>query len=274
MRTLVIYCSHKINRELEFFLKYGYIKSPNIEFIICLNGDDFDIEKYNSQISNLGFDNLTYIKRENVGLDFGAWGEMLNRDVDGQKYYTYFDNFIFLNNTCCGPFLPVYEKRNWVEIFTSMLTDKIKLVGPTINYYNGKMHVQSYMMCTDKIGLQIGLDNGIFDIDRNLSKEGIIEKCEVGYSLLLYKNNYTIKSLLKGQEWLCGLTLDEILNSKNLYRLYSPHNCDMVYPDSYMSMMNIHPFEVIFFKSNRNITPHIIEKYIDIYEDLNKVRKL
>lgn len=42
------------------------------------------------------------------------------------------------------------------------------------------------------------------------------------------------------------------------------HNFDPLFPNEYFGV-NPHPYEVIFFKSNRNITPQILSKYIEFH---------
>ena len=47
--------------------------------------------------------NLTIIKRENIGFDFGAHNCALNYIEKNNKYYDY---YIFLNSSVFGPILP------------------------------------------------------------------------------------------------------------------------------------------------------------------------
>lgn len=87
-----------------------------------------------------------------------------------------------MNGSVRGPFLPVWEtERNWIQIFSDMITNKVKLVGTTINCnpaWNNvhKLHIQSeralfsfvvglccthsssssgMLLVTDEIGLRI-----------------------------------------------------------------------------------------------------------------------
>ena len=59
--------------------------------------------------------------------------------------------------------MPVYaaNRTHWTEAFTSRLSESVKLVGPTINCGAGpntepKAHVQSFVVATDRVGLQVG----------------------------------------------------------------------------------------------------------------------
>lgn len=260
-KTLVTYCTHVINRELLYFIDHGYIKSDNIDFYVCLNGE-FDSAKYNQKCKELDMHNLYFYNRENTGHDFGGWTYIINLPNDDKKLYETYDYFIFLNSTCMGPFLPVYCTQNWVELFINMINDKVKLIGPTINHYLGKPHVQSYFICTDKIGLEIGIEKGIFNNDVYKNKMDIVFQKEIKFSLEIINAGYNIKSLLKGQE---KIDFNSTVNVKDVYLPYGSltnrHLGDMCYRDGYFDM-TIHPYEVIFFKSNRNITNNILDKYI------------
>ena len=69
---------------------------------------------------------------------------------------------IFLNSSVRGPFLPAYMQNSvpWTHVFTSKITEEVRLVGSTINCGRAYeslpvAHVQSYAMATDQAGLQI-----------------------------------------------------------------------------------------------------------------------
>lgn len=261
-KTAILYCTHLINKEFNFFLDHGYIKSDHIDFYICFNSD-LDAEKYNKKYKEMDLNNIYFFSRENKGHDFGAWTYLLNLTINNDKISNVYDYYFFINSSCMGPFLPIYCDKTWVEYFQNMITNKIKLIGPTINPFNGKPHVQSYFMCTDKIGLDIGINKGIF-VDDNVIRtkwELIIDK-EIGYSLEIIKEGYEIKSMLHGQKNInFSKTIDisnDILPFQN-----TTYNGDICYNNAYNNM-TLHPFEVIFFKSNRNITPNIIESYTNM----------
>ena len=66
--------------------------------------------------------------------------------------------------------MPLYLKGvvHWTEARTSLLTDKVKLVGPTINC-EIESHVQSAVIGTDRIGLQV-LQHSALWRQRNIMK--------------------------------------------------------------------------------------------------------
>jgi hypothetical protein len=256
MKTVVIYCTHLLRDELKFFLNHGYFQSDDVDFHICFNGD-FNTALYQVRTRELGLTNLTFHRRENLGFDFGCWSDLL---LDLNLYDKY-DYFIFLNSSCYGPFLPTYVKQSWVDLFTSMLTEKIKLVGPTINYFHGQQHVQSYMLCMDKIGLQIGLEAGIFSKTQHSSKETVIHQCEIVYGQKIMNKGYQITCMLSGYRPLLETPQQFVYPYGSLMNW---HEGDPVYPKGYLDM-DIHPYEVIFFKSNRGITPEILQRYVAIH---------
>jgi hypothetical protein len=144
---------------------------------------------------------------------------------------------VLLNDTVRGPFLPRYIPANlsWLDLFTSRLDERTKLVGLTMNYFpwvshwfrdGGKSeggvlplkqymacvpehredtkHVQSMCVCTDNVGIRILLGRGIFEISPLGGKDGTISnairkrfimKHEIGMSQVLLKSGYCITAL-------------------------------------------------------------------------------
>lgn len=271
-KTLVIYAANTVNSNLLFFLNNGYIEnSENIDFYVCFNNDNIDISEWKENIKNNNLKNLHFIQRPNLGYDFGAWIDILYHNNLWEKY----DYYILLNSTCMGPFIPLYEIRSWVDIFTNLLNDKVKLVGPTINVYENRPHVQSYMLCFDK-ELFIQLKNNNFLIkdhpfkdkkiyDDCFMKEDFVNYFEVGMSQLTLLLGYQIKSLLKGYETinyyntLCGKPIN--LPHGEVY--YFVDDCvgwDPCGVNRYFGI-TMHPYEVIFYKSNRGSYTEILEMY-------------
>ena len=72
-------------------------------------------------------------------------------------------HFILLPDTVRGPFTPNYVPAStWPDLLTSQLSDRVKLVGPSVNsmYCHNSLaqcrrglHVQGFMLATDRIGL-------------------------------------------------------------------------------------------------------------------------
>jgi lipopolysaccharide biosynthesis protein len=235
MKTLIIYSYYNKDffskKNVDFFLKNGYIDNPNYHFLMVINGEESDIEiteKYNLKIYN----------RNNEGFDFGGWGYGLSKI----KYYDY-DNFIFLNSTCIGPFIPRYisDKITWIDLFTSKLDSEYKLCGPTINYLSTNKisdtpHIQSFAFSTDLIGLTLLINNNIFNPKKNIERKELILKHEIGLSKTITDNFYKLFAFQLSE------TKNNGINEK--------HHDDIHYVGKYYND-TINPIEVMFVKSNR-----------------------
>jgi hypothetical protein len=108
-----------------------------------------------------------------------------------------------MNSSVRGPFfVPYFEQLGiwWFQIFTSRLTDQIKLVGPTINC-DEKPHVQSYLLATDQVGFRI-LTSQTRIFRCYATQRGAIDNGEIVASQLILHANYQIASLQsKYQDW-------------------------------------------------------------------------
>tara|TARA_B100001093_G_C26851527_1_gene1025396 strand:- start:3209 stop:4168 length:960 start_codon:yes stop_codon:yes gene_type:complete len=234
-RILITYVykeSDYAKENLNFFIKNGLFYSEKIQINIIVKGN-----KCSANLPTLK--NLKIYKTVNLGRDFSGYADSINKvDVNN------FDYFIFLNDTVRGPFLPRYlDKKIWPFLFISLLSNKTKLVGSTINYWHdGKnnedtKHIQSMSFATDKIGIKLIIDNNIFNkkLHEKYLKESIqsyIGKFEVGLSNIFLKNGFNIDCL------------QQSLNSKIL----KEHGD--IYIDLYFGEL-INPLEIMFIKTNK-----------------------
>ncbi len=237
MKTLITFihfendCS-KIN--LDFFIKVGLTNSPDHYFNFVINSPSGG-EKIPAQ------DNTSIIKGHNKGYDFGGHKQSL-QSVNLDE----FDRFIFINDTCRGPFLPDYlSPKTWVNIVGSLITDKIKLVGASWNF-NGWprsekdcLHIQSYFFATDLQGVNLLLNGGIFDVTAK-EKRDIVKQHEIGMSGLLLRSGFKIKPLQLSQY--NGLEHGDVCFNKSYYGI------------------TFNPLETMFIKTNR-LQNKIIENY-------------
>ena len=228
MKTLVVYTFHEYNDCVKFFIKHGLFESIDVDFYMIIN----------SQTTYIKVDqlNVKVINRENIGHDFGAWSSVLCVNNNHQKY----DRYIMINSSVKGPFLPLYVKDNWVNLLNAEVTDSVKLFGTSIGYHEGIVHVQSMVMVTDKIGLKIGIDTGVFSLNYLTSREKVIEQKELGYSTHVLNTNYNIGCLLprfKGVDF----------RNKNTVKELFPQNINIFGHEDYYGI-EVHPFEVIFLK--------------------------
>lgn len=225
---------------LIYFLKNGYFNVPNIDYLFILNG------KYTFEIPKMS--NILTIERENKGWDFGAW-------IDGLTALTQkYDYYIFLNDSCRGPFLiNGLQGLDWIQIFCGLINDKVKLAGSTINCELNP-HVQTYAWVVDQIGLDLLLKNHIFDPIREENIQQLIMNREIGSSKIILQNNFQIGCMMNKYKYI------EDWNDPNYQKC---NNCTnptigiMQYDG-----MNLHPLEVMFVKcKSSKLTRPIIEKY-------------
>lgn len=229
-KTLVLYTFHIYNDNVEYFIKKGIFKDDNIDFIFIINDPKLKVNVP---------DYVKIINRENNGYDFGAWSEGLLTN----NLYMNYDKFIFANSSVLGPILPTYYKGKWTDIFLEGLTDTIKLYGCTINSHglNSELnpHIQSYVFCTDRIGLDILINKEIFSLTNQINKyEDVVIKKEIRMSREIIDSNYNIGSLLMHYK------NTDFRNLK--IKMLGDTTFSKIYYNQYL-----HPYEVIFIKENR-----------------------
>ena len=253
MNTLILYVFHKFNNRVRYFIEHGIFESQNYTFLIIINGDD-DLNLY---INVPGYVKL--LKRDNIGFDFGGWSDgLLNNDL-----YKDYDNFIFVNSSCIGPFTPSYYSGNWCDIFIKNITDDVKLFGTTINNADMsgeidvlyKAHVQSWAFCMDKVALKLLINKGIFSKIYEKNLVDTVNHREIGMSREIIRNGWNIGSLMIYYDNIDFRFKDKQPSEYNITFL---RNCGVNngYFDS-----NLHPYEVIFVKANRNVN----QEWLDIY---------
>lgn len=187
MKRLILYLLHEITDNVKFFLKYGIYQSVDDHFLIIINHPDLPL-------SYPSYENVRILHRPNRGYDFGGWSAGLFFDHNYQKY----DYYIFVNSSVRGPFLPSWFQGNWVDLFTRLITDEVKLGGTSIGINFGQPHIQSVLLVTDRVGLEIGMENNIFIQDfPPLGKMYIIRDYEIKYSQVILKKGYNIACLLR-----------------------------------------------------------------------------
>ena len=202
-RVLIIYIWAETDRSslgnLEFFVRHGIHPSQPADYYFVLKkvGDKI-VNK--SRLPTLP-SNAHYIQHESECSNFGTFGWFLSKNITDINLYKY---FIFMNGSIRGPFLITFFYENnvwWYTVFTTRLNNEVKLVGPTISC-KPKVHVQGYLMATDRIGFDLftNSQNGIFHChDR---KHGGVFDSEITASQLLLQANYQIASLqMKYEGW-------------------------------------------------------------------------
>lgn len=259
----VIFSYYEKNDEyrtnLIYFLKYGYIKSPLIDYTIVINGPhtiNFPKEYM-----------IKIIQRENTGFDFqGYYIGILSL----KKNYDY---YIFINSSVRGPFMPPYmtSSMTWYQPMINLLriNNKTKLVGPTINIQSPSdtlkitrhcPHVQSYCFTIDNECLNYLMTSNLFRKYYS-NKYDVIANQEIGMSTLVLQHGWNINCLIPEYQKIdyhdhnfsdsSSKIIDDILWRKNaLGRI-------------------VHPYETIFFKIERDIGKDEIETLTNHYLNIN-----
>ena len=236
-KTLVLYVFHQYNERVGYFFKNCFFEDVNTDFMVISNNKN--------TILNVP----TYVKtlhRDNIGYDFGGWSDALLTNVLYQNY----DNFIFVNSSVIGPFIPSYYDGKWTDIYINGLKNNVKLFGSTINTCGKPLklsHVQSYIFSMDKTTLEYLINCDIFSItNHSKSFQECIDQKEILMSRKILENNWNIGSLQGYYK-----DLDFTFRSKN------PKECNneylflddimyQCYRDSLWS-----EYELVFIKGNR-----------------------
>jgi hypothetical protein len=189
-RILVSYVFHIYNELVDYFINNCIFESSNVDFLIICNDKNicFNI----SQLSN-----VSVIKRDNVGYDFGGWSDgILTNDL-----YVDYDYFIFANSSIIGPFLKENFTGRWTDIYINGLYDQnCKLFGSIINTIQMPhifTHIQSYIFSMDREALEYLIDEEIFTM-RKYSKsliDAVLSK-EILMSRKILDKGWNISSLL------------------------------------------------------------------------------
>lgn len=214
----------------KFFIDHAL--HDRADFIFILNGE--------STLKNripVNLPNIRVIDRPNTCYDLGAHGEVLlaNNSEIANKY----DKFILMNGKCSrilrrrccvwrltchpalqpasvrGPFMPRWSRDCWTDAFTSRVTDKVKLVGLTMNCLDGVeslprpglqstaegmdslhrlRHLQAMMLATDQVGVRLLLDP--LGLDACHSDYDIAVASEVRLTMLVERAGFEVDALM------------------------------------------------------------------------------
>jgi hypothetical protein len=236
LKTLVLYVFHIYNDRVKNFIEKCIFEDNNTDFILICNNKNIIIN--NNKI------NVKVLFRENIGYDFGGWSEALLTN----NLYEQYDNFIFVNSSVIGPYVPSYYKNKWTDIYLDGLKDNVKLFGSTINTIKQPLihaHVQSYIFSMDKNTLKFLIDCEIFSIT-NYAKSFIdaVYNKEVLMSRKIIENNWNIGSLLPYYA-----NVDFTFKSKSVEECNIKFLDDVMYPPYKNIIWN--NYDLVFIKGNR-----------------------
>ena len=234
-KTLVLYVFHIYNDRVKHFINKCIFYDENVDFIIISN------DKNNS------FNIPYYVKtlfRDNIGYDFGGWSDALLTN----NLYENYDNFIFVNSSVMGPFIPSYYKDKWTDIYINGLQNNVKLFGSTINTCCdpiNQSHVQSYIFSMDKHTLQYLINCQIFSMSNYAQTfHDAIWNKEVLMSRKILENKWNIASLMNYYKNVDFTFIDKKPEDYDIN-----FTNDIMYPEHKNILWNV--YEVVFIKGNR-----------------------
>jgi hypothetical protein len=258
MSSIIIYTyfsSHSSDYNLNFFVKKELSYKDNIDYIIVINGYNYD---KTIQFPNLP--NLTILKRENEGYDFGGHNYALEYIEKIPKTYDY---YFFMNSGVIGPIIPHYfTETHWTKVFIKKINERVKLVGTTIvclpdsdvGGYGPK--VEGFFFMVDNIGLNLLKKQKNIFCNHN-SKYSAIVNGEYGLSNCILKNGFLIDCMLPKYQNIDWSNNDNYNLNNNIH----PSRKNSFYGYS------INPYDVIFHKwywhNANNVSFEIIKQYVD-----------
>ncbi|TVY22045.1 hypothetical protein LARI1_G000095 [Lachnellula arida] len=242
---------------IEFFIRHGLHAAADFVFIINGNTDIAAIIPEGP--------NIRVVQRENVCYDIGAHAEVLTKD----DLYKGYKRFIMLNASIRGPFLPSWSQGCWSDMYLGKVTDEVKLVGMTANCVP-TFHVQSMIWATDTTGLETLLFPSEAVLKAyalnppkpfNSAKEQLekLHPQKPGMNTCFHDMNSAVtaeigaSSLVKA----AGYKVDAFMSAYHNMERYeevcnSSRKGDVLWDKKYFGT-NVHPFETLFMKSNREI---------------------
>ncbi|KAK1599053.1 uncharacterized protein LY79DRAFT_536771 [Colletotrichum navitas] len=251
-RALILYAfaeSETARENLKFFINQGLHDAA--DFIFILNGET-SVGAIIPQKNN-----IRVISRPNTCFDLGAYGEVLRKDDLYKKY----KRFITLNASIRGPFLPHWAQSCWSDLYLGRLTDTVKLVGMTANCWP-RFHVQSMIWATDEVGIELLLNpppGSSTKDDFGTENDAVgMGGCYDGWNQAVHAEVGTTTIFLK-QGYKVDLMMAAFQKSKNyIEECDTSQNGDVLWNGKYFGT-NVHPYETIFIKANRDIDPTLIE---------------
>ena len=132
-----------------------------------------------------------------------------------------YDHMVYMNCGLAGPkFGPGSPSQwqglsSWTELYTSLLSDKIQMVGHTINTHFNTVyspHIQSFLFAVNTEMIDIWLQTGVIyecgidneDFKDDLLRMALVWRYEVGISRVLLQRGYSIASAFLHQNGRIG----------------------------------------------------------------------
>ncbi|RDW94947.1 hypothetical protein BP5796_00710 [Coleophoma crateriformis] len=247
---LVMYAYHETDNALtnaNFFLQHGLHAAA--DFIFIINGASL-LER---QIP-VHLPNVKVALRTNNCFDLGAHGAVLLEE--DRALIKRYKKFILLNASIRGPFTPRWADKCWSDVYQDLVTDTVKLAAMTFNCPGH--HLNSMIYATDQIGATTLVDGCMGTCFENMESA---VSCEQQATPTILDAGYEIDSLMAAY-------LGEFDGSNEAYR----ENCrggDVNTQNGYHGF-NVHPYDTLFVKANRNIDPTMLQKFTQWHNTMNR----
>ncbi|KFY49657.1 hypothetical protein V495_00553 [Pseudogymnoascus sp. VKM F-4514 (FW-929)] len=248
-RPLVLYAyseTPNARTNLIFFLAHGL--HQNADFVFVMNGES----SATALIPNKS--NIRIVQRENDCYDLGAYAEVLTTD----DFYKSYQRYILMNASIRGPFVPTYATGCWSDMYLGKITDKVKLVGMTGNC-QPIFHVQSMIWATDRTGIELLLHPPA-DPKLPADKQEVgINSCFHTWETAVHAEVYATQIILAA-----GYEASVMMSAFHAKKTFVQDcdkggNGDALWNGKYYGT-NVHPYETVFMKSNRDIDPILMTR--------------
>lgn len=194
----------------------------------------------------VGNDNslITVLVREDRCYDMESL-LLVSRTYDIPNSY---DHMVYINCGLAGPkFGPGSPEHwehlsSWTELYTSLLSDKVQMVGHTINTHFNTVyspHIQSFLFAVNTPMIDIWLKTGAIyecgisneDFQDDLVKMALVWRYEVGISRVLLERGYSIAAAFMHQQGSLGVPL--ILDSNSTFGKHWGHE-EIIHSDVFL----------------------------------------
>lgn len=230
---------------------------------------------------------LILVHRENTGYEFCAIKEVIEAGhIPHPHQYKY---VITMNGSVRGPFLPPSFSGVWPDIFLPQLGPRsvstgqggeqqvhVGLMGTTLNCMTGTMdterrqrqlHLQSMFLAWTSEALLAS--SWVFECLTDMQE--VIRHCELGTTQAVLTGGYAIMSL---QQSMAGYVIKD-LDDPELWRRCAAVDRERGGGDPYYDKVymggNLHPYELVFIKTNRHIDDEAIQRLTRLHDTFPRV---
>ena len=273
--TLILYAfSHSDGwreENLLFWLIRGLVPNSRYHFVLIVNGHLHPSWRHLLDRVAASLACFEWYQRPNSGRDVCAWHSVLSGTIRLLRPLASFVRFVLTNASCRGPFLPAYYRRPWPEVFLSALNRAVALSGVTFHcdceapytrYGECKsgpdVHIQSYLLAFGArllplvLGLQRqaceggkGWDAWWFEkalTRRVLADGGSLAVTQAVWAGVDFRDAAAVRRICAAEAAPVGRDGNPLVAGQN-------------------AGLDIHPAEVVFFKTNSNVSAFALRSY-------------